>query len=491
MLNQLRNVFYWLALSAVLFLGCTGERIVCAEGGQRAELGNGQVYCGYAVVIGGFRECSRDLPFRFDLPDLSGFVCSNRQIGSEAELPPQLCFASRCADGGADSAISDAAITDSATADSFTDGTVPQTTFLGSTPTRLTPPSTRSAFGFSVAISADGSRIVVGDRYGDQAPDGPGSVSVYTYVSGTWSAPVILANTPSGNTPSAGFGYDVAISGDGSRIVVGSYGGDAVSVYDFALGAWNAGIELTPPADADHFGKAVAISGDGLRIVAGDEEGGSGSGGAVYVYSFNGSEWTAGQTLNPPSGVRDFGDCVAIAGDGTRIVVGDQSGTPSRTVYDFGSGVWSSGTVLTAPIGTYDYIGCAISRDGLQIVINSDDYPAVVHSWSGLSWSAGVALLPDGARQNYSNSSDISGDGARVVVGDRGGDNGPEFRGAITVFTREGNTWRNLSFSNPNVFDDDGFGNDVAISANGSRVVVGAPTSEADGHGAVFVYDAR
>lgn len=105
MFDRLRNAFLLALLSAVLFSGCGGDRIVCADGGQRAELGNGQVYCGYAVVIGGFRECTNDLPFRFDLPDRSGFVCSNREVRSELELPPQLCFGSRCSDGGVDAAF--------------------------------------------------------------------------------------------------------------------------------------------------------------------------------------------------------------------------------------------------------------------------------------------------------------------------------------------------------------------------------------------------
>ena len=93
------------------------------------------------------------------------------------------------------------------------------------------------AFGYSVALSADGNPLVVGavneasnatgiggDQTDDSAPSA-GAVYVFTRSSSIWSqaAYVKASNTGAGDD----FGYSVALSADGNTLAVGAYEEDS------------------------------------------------------------------------------------------------------------------------------------------------------------------------------------------------------------------------------------------------------------------------
>ena len=75
-----------------------------------------------------------------------------------------------------------------------------------------------ASFGASIALSSDGSRIVVGAW---QALERTGYVRVYGWEDSTWKQ---IGNAHFGETPGDAFGGRVAISSDGSRFVVGGSG---------------------------------------------------------------------------------------------------------------------------------------------------------------------------------------------------------------------------------------------------------------------------
>ena len=158
--------------------------------------------------------------------------------------------------------------------------------------------------GTSVAISADGSTMVVGvpDANGSQ-----GAAYVYTRGANGWQT----SNEPDVLTASNGaaedhFGYSVSVSHDGSVIAVGapyaSGGGDEdgqVYVFDRPGGGWTAQstqtetTKVAASGNFDRLGWALALSPDGTYLAAG-EPGYSSSmaltgQGAVTVWSYNGS----------------------------------------------------------------------------------------------------------------------------------------------------------------------------------------------------------
>jgi len=161
-------------------------------------------------------------------------------------------------------------------------------------------------FGYSVALSGDGSTLAVGAYLEDSAATGiggnqtsnaaadAGAVYVFTRSSGAWSqqAYVKASNTGSSDV----FGCSVALSGDGSTLAVGAYsegssathlGGnqaddstlDAGATYVFtrsgAMWSQSGYVKASNTDKGDLFGIAVALSGDGalLAVSARGEDG--------------------------------------------------------------------------------------------------------------------------------------------------------------------------------------------------------------------------
>ncbi|CAK0838510.1 unnamed protein product [Prorocentrum cordatum] len=76
-----------------------------------------------------------------------------------------------------------------------------------------------SQFGFSVAVSSDGARVVVGATGDD---DYQGSVHVLDGTTGERLLKLVASDGAAGDN----FGFSVAVSSDGARVVVGAKGDD-------------------------------------------------------------------------------------------------------------------------------------------------------------------------------------------------------------------------------------------------------------------------
>lgn len=122
------------------------------------------------------------------------------------------------------------------------------------------------SFGLSVGISDAGDRIIVGAPF-DVTNLGAGYAKVFVLSGSTWTA----LGSPI-NAVSLGdlTGFSVAISGDGERVLVGAPKdgeGDrgVIRVYSFSNNAWNVqGETMEGTANTDQMGMFVDISGDGF-----------------------------------------------------------------------------------------------------------------------------------------------------------------------------------------------------------------------------------
>ena len=244
-------------------------------------------------------------------------------------------------------------------------------------------------FGRSVAISGNGDTIIIG-AYGVDTDNGANSGSAYVFKHIGSSYSQVQKLTASDGVSGDCFGYSVAISSDGSTIVTGSYrdddkGSDSGSAYVFKYNGSNyTQVQKLTASDGvsdDFFGFSVAISSDGSTIVIGshaDDDKGTDSGSA-YVFKYNGSNYTQVQKLTASDGATgdQFGRPVAISSDGSTIIIssvfkGDRSGSAYVFKYD-GSG-YNQMQKLTASDGASgDSFGwsVAISSDGSTIVTGS------------------------------------------------------------------------------------------------------------------------
>jgi outer membrane protein OmpA-like peptidoglycan-associated protein len=167
-------------------------------------------------------------------------------------------------------------------------------------------------------------------------------------------APRTLVATLRPITPGLGLGMALAISRDGSTVVVSNYGAAHVGVpgvwvLERAAGGWTDAAHATqlPSYASPLHAPAVAVSADGATVVVGNRSD------AVYVFARPPGGWS-GATVNAATArlvpsdsaitARGFGADVAISGD--TIVVGvpggtlDGDGTGEVDVFVRGAGGW-------------------------------------------------------------------------------------------------------------------------------------------------------
>ncbi len=207
-------------------------------------------------------------------------------------------------------------------------------------------------FGQSVALSGDGSTLVVGAEGEDSNAVGIGgnqadnsaqnAGAVYVYERDGMSVWTQQAYVKASNTGANDrFGASVAMSGDGSILAVGATNAGVVYVYERdAMFVWTQQAEVKASnSGGDRFGTSVALSGDGSTLAVGaSREASSAVGlggnqadnsdfgaGAVYVYERDGMNvWTQQAYVKASNAEADdyFGTSVALSGDGSTLAVG-------------------------------------------------------------------------------------------------------------------------------------------------------------------------
>jgi hypothetical protein len=360
---------------------------------------------------------------------------------------------------------------------------------------KLTPPSNLSSpvkLGDSVAVSANGKTIVIGDvGYANT-----GVAFVFTEPAGGWqdtATSVLLSGASS--TP-ADFGHSVAVSANGKTIAVGApaeNGTGAAYVYTEPSGGWRHvhngtyTAELTPDdaSEAANFGAAVAVSASGNQVLVGAPfqtngdigDTSNADTGRVYVFSEPTTGWTtatghAGIYAEQGVSGSTFGDALAVAANGTLIVgapdiqqAPDTDKNGAVYIYPYQNAGLYTGTywALTVPLGAPD-AGCvaldfshgdlgesvAVSSDGTTIVAGDPCAGAsgTVYEFtepSGGHWTAltsATAALDDGATSATNNTSGggnafgssvaVAGDGKTIIASDPGFDGGLGVAYAIT-----------------------------------------------------------
>jgi hypothetical protein len=180
-------------------------------------------------------------------------------------------------------------------------------------------------FGVSVALSKDGSTAVIGGS-GDSAYTG--AAWIFARSGTTWSQQVKL--TGAEEVGEGHFGYSVALSADGSTALVGARGdsGRMGAAWVFARSglSWlEQGSKLAGSEAGDEFGYSVALSGDGsIALVGGPRH--NLSHGAAWLYQRSGTSWS-GPEEKLQAGVLEvgrawFGASVALSSDARTALVG-------------------------------------------------------------------------------------------------------------------------------------------------------------------------
>ena len=211
-------------------------------------------------------------------------------------------------------------------------------------------------FGYSLALSADGSTLAVGaigedsnatGINGDQADNSAnqaGATYVFTRTGTAWAQQAYVKSSMT--RPNVLFGYALGVSANGDTLAVAEFDADrgqgALYVLTRSGGVWShqARIKAENAENGDSVGYSLAISADGNTIAAGaadedclipginpagcdKDQPQDHSAGAAYVFVRNGSTWTQQVFLKSSNPAHEdwFGVRIALSGDGNTVAV--------------------------------------------------------------------------------------------------------------------------------------------------------------------------
>jgi hypothetical protein len=364
-----------------------------------------------------------------------------------------------------------------------------------SSPTQTITSAGSSDFGAHVAISADGKTAVVGEPGIDA---GNGAVLIYTESGGTWSN-VATINGVSEEL----LGNSVAVSADGSTIVVGAYGAGygagTVFVYTESGSGWaNPPGIATIPSVGVETGTTVAVSGDGKTVVVGTPNAGNDSSGEIDVYTNSGTGWSNTASFTGVEGDA-LGASLAISAGGRTIVAGAPGLFNARgkvLIYALSGSTWANVATYTGDEQVSEsYIGgdqlgssVTVSSDGTTVAAvaaegTGEPGEVFVYSDSSGAWSETGAFFPNAGR-GEDESVLLTADGGTIVVGAA---DGASFGGELLAYRESDGAWPVEPYSEIAGVGDEALGTGIAISAGGT-IFAGAPYTDGNA-GQVNVYE--
>ena len=241
-------------------------------------------------------------------------------------------------------------------------------------------------------------------------------------------------------------------------------------------------------------GYSVSMSSDGSRVAIG-----SSGVNAVRVVDYDEATTTEKEVILPYEEGSSWGYGVSLSGDGTLLaIMGDQSYAPTVRKYDASSESWKGLSGTTNADNFYGVHGgssvyeraVAMSRDGSRVacvllfptnylILEAFDIDSAGSSISGVV--SGHVDISGIVTYTCGTAIAISADGTRVVVGCPS-NSAHGYRGEVRVYEITGNAINVIQTIAGDITAPEGrFGASVAISGDGKRIVIGAPGRVNDG----------
>lgn len=193
------------------------------------------------------------------------------------------------------------------------------------------------------------------------------------------------------------------------------------------------------------------------------------------------------------------GVAVALSSDGMRMAIGaylnDENGQPGTNpghvrVYEWTSGVWvQMGSDIDGE-NWHDGFGysVAMSSDGVRVAIGAPNHDSGaghvrVYDWSGIAWvQVGSDIDGDDVGDQSGHNIAISASGNRIAVGAYRNDQGGADAGHVRIYDWVGAAW-SLVGEIEGEAPGDWAGYSVALSSDGSRLAMGATHNDGGGAG--------
>ena len=372
--------------------------------------------------------------------------------------------------------------------------------------------------GRSVSLSSDGSRVAIGaylnDGTNEDVNDNRGHVKIYDWNGSAW---VQVGSDIDGEAAGDFSGYSVSLSSDGTRVAIGAYLNDDngtnsghVRIYEYnsSTSAWvKLGNDIDGEAEYDYSGTSVSLSSDGSRVAIGaNENDGNGSNsGHVRIYEYNSttSAWDKlGDDIDGEAEWDLSGVSVSLSGDGSRVAIGaiynDGNGNESGHVRIY---EYNSTTSAWSKLGDDIDGEAAVDRSGDSVSLSSDGsrvaIGAIYNDGNGTSsghvriyeynssTSAWIILGNDiDGEAEYDNSGrsvSLSADGTRVAIGAHNNDGNGSSSGHVRIYDWNGSAWVKVGSDIDGETAGDKSGASVSLSSDGTRVAIGAYLNNGNG----------
>lgn len=312
-------------------------------------------------------------------------------------------------------------------------------------------------FGYPVAVSGDGSTVMVGsDAYPGLAPQQPGTVYVFVRDGAGWTQQAIL--TASDAVANDYFGYAISLSSDGNTALIGSEN-NAAYIFMRSGEIWTQQARITPNGTVPDtkFGYSVSLSSDGNTALIGATGTLLGDIGSAYVFTYEDNIWTQQANLlrNGDGHIEQFeivAASVSLSGDGNTAMM---SVIP-------GQGLSYAVDIFINIEGTWVY-------QSELVVYESDGFASFIPQLA-IDWDGDTALIGNPIEEiiEYEPS------------------------GATYVFTRSDGIWtKQATLSASDGERNDYFGASVSLSSDGSKALIGAPWDHLPGgedQGSAYVF---
>ncbi len=295
-------------------------------------------------------------------------------------------------------------------------------------------------FGSSISLSDSGDRLAIGapHNYGKTVTGYPpsngegGEVKVFDYNNGTW----VQVGQDILGASEDNLGYSVSLSADGSRVAVGipefiSVGGRSgrVEIYELENGGW---IQIGNPirngtSIEAHSGARISFSADGNHIAIG--ESGTAAGAVsnkvgVYEYNEGIGDWIQmGNNVNGDTEWDFAGANVSLSKNGNILAI-SASATNGTENFNYVRVLKYDGNDWVQRDSDFANSGAGVlSDEGNRIIVNSkindntpnNDYTQV-YDYNGLYWEPfGIEIA---SNDGYANPDviELSGDGTRLAT---------------------------------------------------------------------------
>jgi hypothetical protein len=369
------------------------------------------------------------------------------------------------------------------------------------------------AFG-KMRLNTAGDMIIVGDS-------GNSTLDIFKYQNDDW---VIIGDTITGIAGSQ-YGRAVAISDDGSKIVVGGYAADLNTTNSGYVQAWqwsqktytNPMLDISGGTMAvwgsaedtvanysvtnvttfedgtDNYGANMKFNADGTIMVVG-EWGYNSNAGRIHAYKYRSGTWSKMGSDAVDSNIIEIGFSLGINDSGFIIGSGGGGTSGGVIIWEFINGDWSvkGGEISNSNFSYFGHRGVSFNGEGNIVACKGNEgaavyqYNSVNDNWDQLG-SDITGITTNGGKDEIS----LNQAGNIVAITDPGYDSPATDAGRVGIFQYNSGSWDQLGdwITAPSTSGGTGdhYGTTVSLSSDGYIVAFGT----AIGSGATTDYHAR